>query len=530
MTTPVRTGGRRLGAGALTLALALGAAPAAAQEIRAVMHSGIRVLDPVITTAHITRNHGYMIYDTLLAFDENQEVRPQMADFEVSEDGLTYTFTLRDGLQWHDGAPVTAGDVVASLERWADRDAGGQMLFAAVETLTAEDDRTVVMKLGSPFSYALELLAKPSGLPTFIMPERVAETPPSEAIEDYTGSGPFVFVEEEYQPGVQAVYEKFEGYVPREEPPSWLAGAKVVNVERVEWVTMPDAQTAINALNGGEIDFLESAPIDLLPILESNPQLTVDTINTLGSQTIGRMNWLHPPFDDVAIRRAALEALGQTETLSAMMSNPDYYETCPSMYGCGIPLTTDAGASPLMDGPSPDKAKAMLEEAGYDGTPVVLMQPTDVVTLTAQPVISAQLLREAGFTVDMQPMDWQTLVTRRASQAPPSEGGWNLFFTTWVVPEVWSPLNNPMLNGGGPEGAWFGWPDDPELDEMRRAFAEAESEEERQAIAADIQAHAYDVVNYVPLGQFRTASAWRSTLDGVIRAPVPVFWNMQKAE
>lgn len=506
-----------------------GTTPASAQEIRAVMHSGIRVLDPVITTAHITRNHGYMIYDTLLAMDENQEVQPQMADWEVSEDGRTYTFRLRDGLQWHDDTPVTAADVVASLRRWGERDAGGQMLFDSVESLEATDDKTVTMTLSEPFTYTLELLAKPSGLPTFIMPERVAQTPSSETISDYTGSGPFEFVEEEYQPGVQAAYVKNEDYVPRDEPPSWLAGGKVVNVDKVTWVTMPDAQTAMNALNGGEIDFMETVPIDLLPILEANPDLMVDVVGDLGYQTMARLNWLHPPFDNVEIRRAALEALGQEPVLAAMMGNPEYYQTCGSIYGCGTPLATEAGAEAIADGPSPEKAREMLEAAGYDGTPVVLMQPTDVSTLVAQPVVGAQLLRDAGFTVDLQPMDWQTLVTRRASQEPPSEGGWNMFFTNWVIPEVWSPVNSPMLNGGGDE-AWFGWPDDPALDELRRAFAQAETLEAQQEIAAEIQRHALDVVNYVPLGQYLTPSAWRTSLEGVLEAPVPVFWNIAKAE
>lgn len=528
---PARSRGRGALAAALlagTAALA-GTAPAGAQEIRAVMHSGIRVLDPVITTAHITRNHGYMIYDTLLAMDANQEVRPQMADWAVSEDGLTYTFTLRDGLRWHDGEPVTAADVVASLRRWGERDAGGQMLMDYVEGLEATDERTVAMTLTEPFTYALELIAKPSGLPSFIMPERVAQTPSSEAITDHTGSGPFVFVEEEYQPGVQAAYRKNEDYVPREEEPSWLAGGKVVNVDRVTWVTMPDAQTAMNALMGGEIDFMETVPIDLLPILEANPDLVVDVVGDLGYQTMARLNWLHPPFDDPEIRRAALEALGQEPVLAAMMGNPEYYQICGSIYGCGTPLETDAGSEAVLAGPDPEAARERLEAAGYDGTPVVLMQPTDVSTLVAQPVVGAQLLRDAGFTVDLQPMDWQTLVTRRASQEPPDAGGWNMFFTNWVIPEVWSPVNSPMLNGGGND-AWFGWPDDPALDELRRAFAQAETPEAQQEIAAEIQRHALDVVNYVPLGQYLTPSAWRSSLDGVLEAPVPVFWNIQKAE
>ena len=329
---------------------------------------------------------------------------------------------------------------------------------------------------------------------------------------------------------MKAVYEKNEDYVPRDEPPSWTSGGKVVNVDKVTWVTMPDVQTAVNAVNGGEIDYLEQVPFDLLPILQSNPELTVEVVSPLGYQTMGRLNWLNPPFDNVKIRQAAMLALGQQPILAALVGNPEYMDECGSMYGCGTPFATDAGDAMIMDGPQPEKAKALLDEAGYDGTPILLMQPTDVAALTAQPVVAAQQLREAGFTVDMQPMDWQTLVTRRASQAPVSEGGWNMFFTNWIIPEVWSPINNPMLNGGGKEAAWFGWPDDPKLDEMRTEFAQATDETEQKKIAAEIQKHAYEVVNYIPVGEYKIPSAISTKLTDMVKMPVPVFWNVKKAE
>lgn len=516
---------------ASTVALAaLTAAPVAAQEIRAVMHSGLRVLDPIITTAHITRNHGYMIYDTLLGVDENMKPQPQMADWKVSDDQLTYTFTLRDGLKFHDGKPVTAADVVASLNRWGKRDTAGQMLMNYTESLEAKDDKTVVLKLKEPFAYVIELIAKPSAVPAFIMPARIAQTPGTEAIKEHIGSGPFRFVESGYQPGVQVVYEKFEDYVPRKEPASWTAGGKVVKVDRVVWVNTPDAQTAINALNSGEIDYIEQPQIDLLPLLTANDDVTVDALNPLGYQTMARLNFLHPPFDNPKIRRAALYALEQKPVLGALIGNPEYYSVCGSMYGCGTPLATDAGAEPILTENNTDEAKKLLKEAGYDGTPIIIMQPTDVTSVSPQPVIGAQLLRDAGFKVDLQPMDWQTLVTRRASQSAPSQGGWNMFFTNWVIPEVWNPIVNPMLNSGGPKQAWFGWPDDPKLDEMRINFAKAKTDEERKKIAADIQKHAYETVNYIPLGEYVPPSAWSDKLSGVLKSPIPTFWNITKKE
>src|SRR4051812_8486016 len=236
----------------LARGLALGAALALpslaeAKTITAVMHSDLRVTDPIVTTAYITRDHGYMVYDTLLATDSNFKIQPQMADWAISDDKLTYTFTLRDGLKWHDGTPVTADDCVASLKRWGKVDTLGSKLMEFTAGIEATDARTFTLKLKEPYGLVLESLGKPSSTVPFMMPKRLAETPVTQQIPEQIGSGPFKFVQAEFRPGVKAVYAKNTDYVPRKEPPSWTAGAKVVKVDRVEWVTMPDAQTAVNA-------------------------------------------------------------------------------------------------------------------------------------------------------------------------------------------------------------------------------------------------------------------------------------------
>src|ERR1700726_4788182 len=293
-----------LSAIALSASLAM-SSPADAKTITAVMHSDLRVIDPGITTAYITRDHGYMVYDTLLAEDANFKIQPQMAEWKVSDDKLTYTFTLRDGLKWHDGAPVTAEDCVASLKRWGKNDGMAQKLMDFTAAIEAADAKTILLKLKEPYSLVLETLAKPSALVAFMMPKRLAETPPGQQIAEQIGSGPFKFVKSEFQPGVKAVYEKNTDYVPRQEPPSWTSGGKVVKVDRVEWITMADAQTAANALQSGDIDFMENPAWDILPVLAANKDLKIETLNKLGFQTLGRMNFLYPPFDNVKVRRAA---------------------------------------------------------------------------------------------------------------------------------------------------------------------------------------------------------------------------------
>jgi peptide/nickel transport system substrate-binding protein len=527
---------RTLASNIVLSALAISAALAVssladAKTITAVMHSDLRVIDPGLTTAYITRDHGYMVYDTLLATDSNFKIQPQMADWKVSDDKLTYTFTLRDGLKWHDGTPVTAEDCVASLKRWGKADGMGQKLMDFTASLEATDAKTITLKLKEPYALVLESIGKPSSLVPFMMPKRLAETPPGKPIPEQIGSGPFKFVQAEFQPGVKAVYEKNKDYVPRKEPPSWTSGGKVVKVDRVEWITMPDAQTAVNALQSGDIDFIENPSFDLLPVLGGNPDLKVEILNKLGCQTLGRMNFLYPPFDNVKVRRAAFMALNQKDVLDGLVGNPEYYKVCGAVFVCGTPLASEVGSESLVKGNGMAEAKKLLAESGYDGTPVVVMAPGDVVTLKAQPIVAAQLLRDAGFKVDLQATDWQTVVTRRASQKPPKEGGWNMFFTNWVGADALNPVVNVSVGGRGKNGGWFGWPDDPKMEALRDAFVRASSFEEQKQIAADIQKEVYDEVIYVPLGQYFAPCAWRKSLSGVLDGPAtPIFWNIDKSE
>src|SRR5262245_3430149 len=269
------------------------ALPASAQTLKMVAHSDLKVLDPIWTTAFITRNHGYMIYDVLFAKDADLRIQPQMVDkYEVSADKLSWKFTLRDGLEWHDGQPVTAEDCVASLKRWAARDALGQQLMASVGELKAVDAKSFTLSLKEPFGLVLEALGKPSSNVPFMMPKRVAETDPFKQIDDYTGSGPYIFKKDEWKPGEKVVYVKNAKYKPRAEPPSLLAGGKVVKVDRLEWIAVSDPLTAVNALQQGEVDLVELPVPDLFPLLKAEKNLELYGWNAQGSQIIMRFNHL----------------------------------------------------------------------------------------------------------------------------------------------------------------------------------------------------------------------------------------------
>lgn len=526
----------RTGLTAAALAVPLLAVPPLANTaqaestLRVVMHSDLKIVDPIWTTAYMSRNYGYMVYDTLFAMDENTTVQPQMAEgFTVSDDGLTYTITLRDGLTWHDGKPVTAEDCIASIERWAKKDGMGQKMMDFVASLEAPDAKTIQINLKEPYGLTIDSLAKPSSNVPFMMPKRIAETSADEQISEYIGSGPFVFESDEWKPGDKTVFTKFEDYKPRSEPASWLAGGKVVNVDRVEWISIKDHQTAVNALLEGEIDFMESPPADLLPLFEGDDNIKVDILNPLGFQYMFRLNHLHPPFDNIKARRAALAAIKQEDFLQATIGNPDLYEPCAAMFICGTALATDAGADIVMESDI-ELGKKLLAESGYDGTPIVIMQSTDLDTLTNLAPVAADALKKVGFNVNMQSMDWQTLVSRRSKKDAPGDVGWNLFMTAWTAADIL----NPIMAAGfrtNCDDAWFGWPCDEEMEALRDQFARASSDADKKDLAEKIQIRAMEYVTHAHAGQYFSPTAWRNDrLDGVLGGPVPVFWNVTKAD
>lgn len=516
---------------AMLMAGSILAGPLAAETVLNVVPSApLRVLDPMVSTAQVVRTHGFMVFDTLVGMDADLQPQPQMADYTVSEDGMTYTFTLRDGLLWHDGTPVTVEDCIASLQRWGRNDGNGRLMMQHVAAIAPVSDTAFTIQLAKPFGHVLALLGKPSPIPPFMMPKRLADTPDGERITEMVGSGPFKFVADEYRPGDQTVYVKNEAYVPRPEPASWTAGGKVVNVDRIVLKTMPDMQTSLNALQSGDVDLVESVTIDLLPLLESNPDIAFGTLLPLGGQYTGQFNHRLPPFDNKMIRRAAIYALDQEMILQTAVGNAEYYTMCASAYGCTVPVATDAG-SEYLAGTAAErmaKAQALLKEAGYDGTPVVMLQPTDLASLTTPPIVAAERLREAGFTVNVEPSDWATLQARKEKWVPVAEGGWNMFFTSWGIPGIWNPLVHTLLDGSGKDGTWAGWRVSPEAEELRAAYVTALDPEEQKDIASKLQQIAWDEGFYFNGGEYRGVGAWRAEIEGVSPGPLLTFWTISK--
>jgi peptide/nickel transport system substrate-binding protein len=518
-----------LSAGAATLAGFASGRPAKADDtktLRFIAQSDLRVLDPFWTTAYITRNHGYMVFDTLFALDDKFKPHPQMVgDYTISADKLLYSFVLRDGLKFHDGQPVRGIDCITSLRRWMARDSFGQTVAAEIAELTGGDDKSFAIRLKSPFPLLLDALAKVSSLVPFVMPERLAKTDPFQQVTEMVGSGPFKFVKSEFQPGNKAVYFKNPDYVPRREPPSWASGGKVVKIDRIEWLYIPDHTTAAAALNSGEADWWENPPLDLVPVLGAD--VTVADADPLGSPQMVRFNHLFPPFDNVKMRQAVLAITNQADFMTAIAGDPKNWQACASFFTCGTPMASDAGSTALTGKRDFAKAKQLVAEAGYQGEKVVVLDATDLPGPHEQALVVADLIKKLGLAVEIQAMDWGQLVTRRASMKPVDEGGWSVFGTAWIGADLLDPtLNQPLRCNG--KNAWFGWPTDATLEALRSNWIKANDLEERQEIAAKIQARAFEVVPYIPTGQFTPKTAYRKTLTGVIPAPVILMWNVAK--
>jgi peptide/nickel transport system substrate-binding protein len=514
----------------LVLMALLLAGPATAQSsktLRVVMHSDLKILDPIWTTAYIVRNHGYLIYDTLFAMDGKLEVQPQMVDsWTVSDDKLTWTFKLRDGLNWTDGTPVTSADVLPSIKRFTDKDALGGLLAQFTKEMTAVDDRTFRIVLKEPFALMLKALSKSASVPLFIMPKRVAETPVSQQISDTTGSGPFIFKKDEWKPGEKVVYVRNPDYKPRPEPPSGLAGGKVAKVERIEWVSIPDNLTAINALISGEVDMIEAPAHDLLPVLEKDKNVEIVVPDSLGLTNVLRFNWKQPPFNDVRYRHAAALALNQKDFLQAAIGDPRYYKVCKAMFGCGAPFESSAGMEGVLESRF-DESKKLLAELGYDGTPIVVLQATDVANLVNMAPVAKTLLERGGFKVDMQSMDWQTLVARRTKKDPVSQGGWNIVMTAASAVLLLDPVNNHYAEASG-DRAQFGWPYDEEIEKLRAQFARESDPAKQREIVDKVQIRIISQGVTIPLGQYVQPMARRTTITGNVASPVTVLWNVEK--
>jgi len=504
-------------------------APAQTKTLRMVAHADVKILDPTFTTAYITRNFGYMVYDMPFGLDAKNVPRPQMVEkYTTSKDGKLWTFTLRPGLKFSDGSPVTAADAVASMQRWTARDSIGRAMtaVASAEWKTV-DARSFTLALKEPFGMVLEGMSKPSAFPPVIMPERLAKMPTTAPLPEVMGSGPFTFKRDEWVPGNKAVFVRNPHYVPRSEAPSALAGSKKPAFDRVEWLYLPDANSAIAALKNGEVDLVEQVPPDYIAPLRSDPNIKLGAAGAWQGFLV--MNHLYPPFNNPKVRQALLKAVSQERFMAGMGYPLDMRVTyCPTFFICGGPNDTAAGAEPFRT-PDVAKAKQMLAEAGYKGEKVVLLVPSDITYLNAEALMAAQTMRSIGMNVDMQNLDWASIGARRAKRDAPEAGGWNMYVTVAGEFDVNSPITNAYLSPAC-GNSLPGWPCDQQLDELRSAWVREAVPAKRKKLLDAFQIRAYEAVPYIYTGQYSPAFAARKELKGVDKlwGGLPLLWMLDK--
>ena len=519
--------------GAATVASTL-AAPAIAQSnskvLRFVPQANLANFDPIWGTQYVVRNASQLVWDTLYGIDDKLQPQRQMIESEeVSKDGLTWTFKLRPGMKFHDGTPVRAADCVASINRWSQRDAMGLMLRAIQKELVTVNDSSFRWVLSKPYPKMLYALGKVGTPCCFIMPERLAKTDPFKQIEEYIGSGPMRFVRNEWKPGALAVFERYKDYQPRSEPPNWFSGGKVIHFDRIEWVIMPDPATASAALQSGEVDWWESPVSDLVPVLRRNKNIKVDIADPLGNIGAFRLNHMHPPFNDVRIRRAVQMVLNQEDYMRAVVgSDEKLWKRLPSFITPGTPLYTENGGDILKGPRNYDAAKKLLAEAGYKGQPVTCLVAQDNPFVKPMGEITADILKRLGMTVDFVATDWGTVGQRRASKSEPGKGGWGMFHTWHVGADHVNPAAAIALRANG-EKAWFGWPNIASVEKEIEAWYGAKNLEEEKAVIARLNKEAMEHVVFIPTGFFYTYQAWRSNVSGIVGGPLPWFSGVKKA-
>lgn len=496
--------------------------------LKFIPRAALSTIDPHLQATVGNRNHSMLVYDTLFGWDSSYRPKPQMvSEYSTEKEGLLWRMSLRPGLRFHNGEPVTARDVVWSLRRWMTKDSYSQALTAVLDELVETSDEDFEFRLNKPFPLLPHLLGKPNTYATGIMPEYLAKEKSSVAVAEIIGSGPFRFVADEYVAGSLVVYERFEDYVPREEPADFLAGGKVVHVDRVEWHTIPDAATAAAALSGGEVDWWELPTTDMLPLFEGT-DISVDLKDSSGNFAFLRMNWKQKPFDNLKIRQAVASAVRQEDFMIAVGGlDPAMSYSPVGVFQQDSPMASKQGLE-RFEGPVDYEAvRKALIEAGYKGERIVVISAGDFPVLTALGEVTADVLRKIGMNVDHQVGDFSTLATRQANRGSLDEGGWSVVSTFSAGINCMNPATHSWLRANG-DKAFDGWPEIPELESLRDKWFNASDEAEEARIGREMQEIAFDKIPFVPLGVFYQPTAFNKKLTNILPG-FPIFWNVDIA-
>ena len=407
--------------------------PKSGGVIKAVNESGVGSLDNMFTSAFATRNVAVHMYENVTTLDLDYAVRPMVADWAISGDGSVYTFTIRDGLTFHDGTAVTSADVIASIDRYNRASSAAAffgIIMAQVDQIEEVDDKVFRITFKRPVPTLLNGLAASAGRVPHVMPARLAETDHKESVTEFIGTGPYML--KEWVQGDRVELERYDGYVAREEPSSFLAGKRHAYADEIHIFEVPDQTTRVAGLESGQFDYLFDVSPDFYDTLEGNSEIDTYIIDP-GIRPFAWFNNENPPTDSIAIRRAMVTSWNHDEALLASGGRPEFYKLCPLLSWCvdgfegewEINQSAITGGNDLYNINDKDMARQLAEDAGYAGEPIVVLASQDVPAMFNTVSVLVENMRDAGFNVDFRPMDDASVKQQRAAQS-----GWNMLVTT----------------------------------------------------------------------------------------------------
>jgi peptide/nickel transport system substrate-binding protein len=484
-------------------------------------------LDPIATPSFATRTAAMAVFETLYGTDAHLNPMPQMVEqHTMEEDGKVWTFQLRPGLLFHDGTRVTARDCVASLRRWMRKDRTGHVLGSRMDVIEALDDLRLTLKLAHPQTLVPLMLTKGQLSPPVIMPERFADTSVDTPVPQIIGSGPFRVPSLAWRAGEDLDLVRFEQYQPRAEASSFTGGGRTVLVDRVLWRAADDP---VRALRDGLADWVEWLPPAAPPGLLSGSGCVVGAADQVGYYAMLRLNTQRGPMANQRIRQAVLAGVDPGAVMDAVFHADGGRFVVPiGLFAAGSEFATVVASDRIGGRQSARAIKALLKTAGYNGEPVVLLNPADDIIHTALTAALIDELTEIGLSIEERKLDRRAFEAWRHRGPSPDGNDWSAFCDSVPAGDHYDPL---AISAGPPPagGLWPGWPDDAAAGRLRDAWIDTPDPKAKRVAAAKLQDQVFATAAFVPLGQWVPNSAWRTTLTGQQAGSFPVFWDVARS-
>ncbi len=501
-------------AGACSALLLAGASPnrAAAAPPRGgvanlAMIGEPQTLDPMASTADLVGTIMQHVYELLYTYDANSNVVPMLAETlpTVSSDALVYTIPLRHGIKFHNGKEMTSDDVLASLDRWMKMAPRGKAVAKEVKSVEAKGPYTVVITLNRPYAPLVAHLALSNGFAAIMAKESIAEP-----LTQFVGTGPYMFKERKPDQYVQLV--RFDGYSARNEPASGYGGKREAILDELRFVPVPNANTRVEGILAGQYQFADVLPVEAYARISRAANVKAVLTAPFGFPYIV-LNTKQGPLTNVTLRQSVQAALNDADMMAAAFGEPNFYDTEPNHYAKNTPFYSTAGTQNYGKGDA-KKAASLAATAKYDGTPIKVLTSQQYDFHYRMALVMAEDLKAAGYKVDMQVVDWSTLIQRRNDPAL-----WDIYIThSAVLPEP--TLTPPQLGDGAP-----GWWSSPAKDAALAAFNAEADPKKRAALWGNVQNVVFTEVPYIRVGNFNNLTARSAKLDGYVPMPWPFFWN-----